>query len=202
MIAVVLLSFPSGVKMGDPARWRDPRTKAQFALWAQRLRSFGWAISDQGLEDQLWGASQRYLRVRSYVVAPFEPYGQVVPQFWGMFKAPSLTTTTIRIEVESGERPAFATVYESRSPEHTFLASTLDHNRMRKQIGRVGTDEVLFKAMSRWLAGRAFDAYPDAKRVRVSVLRRESPGPEARRAGLPVPERIQRKVVLRRDELP
>jgi hypothetical protein len=199
VIAVVALSFPSAAKMGDPKRWRDPRTQAQLALWGDRLRDFGWDISDQELEARLWTAAQSYLGARGAIVAPFEPYGRVVPQFWGMFKAPASSPSYIAIDVDEGG-PDWRTVHESRSPEHDYLAETLDHNRFRKQIGRVGSRPELFADVSRWLATRAFADFPAARRVRVRVVRRESPTPEARQAGTPIAERTESTLVFRRED--
>lgn len=187
--------------MGDPARWRDPRTQAQLALWGDRLRALGVDLENQELEAELWDLAQGYLRARAIVTAPFEPYGQLVPQFWGMFKAPSLSPSTIAIDVEEGEPAAWRVVYESRSEEHDHLARTLDHNRLRKHVGRVGYDDALFADLAVWLARRTFADFPEATRVRVRRVRHQSLPPEARRAGAPPSVRPHGERVFRREDL-
>jgi hypothetical protein len=200
VVAIVLMSLPGELKLGDPARWKDLRTQAQLKLWAGRLRGWGWEMSDEAFEARLWSLTQRYLGARQAIVTPFLPYGQVAPQGWGMFKAPPLEPSAIVIEVREKRSP-WRTLYASRSPEHAWQSRLLDHNRFRKQIGRVGGDPTLLRWVAHWLAKRVFDEFPEVTEVRVRVERITSLPPERVRAGEVPPRKTERQERVRRGML-
>jgi hypothetical protein len=197
ILAIMLLSFPGETKLGDPARWREPRTQAQIVLWAERLRGWGWQVSNEDFEAKLWGLTQRYLALRRAAITPVAPYAQLAPQGWGMFKAPPLEPSTITIEVREGRSP-WRPLYLARSDEHDWNSRLLDHNRFRKQIGRTSYDAALLRQMALWLARRAFDELPEVTDVRVRLVRITSLPPERRRAGEVPPRRTERQEHIRR----
>ncbi len=199
VLAIVLLSFPGSEKLGDPRAWKERRTQAQLALWGERLRGWGVSLSNEALEAELWQLAQGYLRARAAATEPFTHYAHFAPQSWGMFKAPPLAPSAIAVDVRTGA--GWRTVHESRSTEATYLASSLDNNRFRKQVGRAGRDPQLFGRLATWLARQALADFPDATAVRVRLLRLQSLPPARRRAGEVPPSRTERQRVFRRGEL-
>jgi len=198
--AVFVVSFPHS-KIADPKRWKLKRTQDEFALWAERLTQWGWAYTSAELEANLWKVAQSYLAVRHAVAAPFEPYTQLTDakQRWGMFRAPNRTPYALLIEVRESRK--WRTIYLSRSSEHVYLQSTLENNRFRKLLGRIGRDRRLFRRIATWVARRAFDDYPNASHVRARVLMYTSLKPEEVRAGKPRPQRTHRVRRFKRGQL-
>lgn len=158
----------------------------------------GWSLTAAELERRLWGITERYLSVRRWLALPFEPYADFagVAQTWGMFKAPPRELFSLSIEVR--EAGAWRAVYASRSSEHDYLRSKLDHNRLRKQVGRIDHDDQLFVDLSNWLATRVLLDHPEADAVRFLVEGHPSMAPEDVRTGsLAVKRVIKRRVVSR-----
>lgn len=192
VLAVLLLSLPSSRKLSDRARWKNQRTQREFALWAQRLKGWGVDTDAARFEKRLWSVSQQYLGLQRIVVIPFQSYDRLggMVQGWGMFRSPQRRPAVLRVEVFEAHR--WHTVYLSRSPEHTYLATQLDHNRIRKLVGRSGRNGRIFEELARWIVSKAATDFPHARKARVTLERFESLPREARHMG------HKRKLVLQR----
>src|SRR5690606_37774451 len=113
-------------------------------------------------------------------------------------KAPPRQVSALRIDMHDGR--AWVPLYRSRSDEHAYLRRELDHNRLRKQVGRLERDAGLFAAFSDWAARRTFADHPAAREVRVIVERHVSLSPAERRAGREPSRAVVRRRVVRRPQ--
>ncbi|MEQ1503273.1 MAG: hypothetical protein ABMB14_13635 [Myxococcota bacterium] len=171
--------------------WRQPTVQGEFAAWTARLNGFGIAITTPELEELLWAFAERYEGWRAVVLAPFDPYFLYCGtwQSWKMFVAPHRFPGRLEIEVDrgSGWEPA----YVARSREHAWMASWLDHDRFRAATFRYAWE--MYKTpraqFADWVAVQAREAFPDARRVRVSFVRYRTRSPEEVRAGTPAAEK-------------
>jgi len=186
--AIMLLALPSTARLRDRARWKDQRTQREITLWADRLQQWGFDTDPQRLEATLWETAQSYVSTRESLSRPLQPYVAVagVGQPWGMFRSPQRRPGELHVEIDEGE--GFRTIYVSRSREHAYLAEVFDHNRFRKLAGRSVRRKRLFDHIAVWVTGRAWQDFPRARRVRVTMMRFDSLSAERRRNG-EVPER-------------
>ncbi len=171
---MLVLSLPKGTKLADRRRWRSQRTQREFQLWAKRLHGWGVDTDAAKLETKLWSASQRYLTIQRALAAPFLGYDRAggMVQGWGMFRSPQRRPGVLRIEVFEAHH--WQTVYLSRSAEHTYLASELDHNRIRKLVGRSARNGHIFNDLAQWIVKRTANDFPRARKARVTLERFDS----------------------------
>jgi hypothetical protein len=184
VLAVVVLSLPAG-NIANPATWRTPGMKADLAAWAGRFRSAGLDTTPASFEASLWRLANRYLSLRERVVAPFALYGELsgAAQGWAMFASPQRHPAEVHVDIrEAGD---FRPLFRPRSDEHAWRRAELDHNRIRKYVGRFarGFERRDYDQLARWLAAQAARDFPAASQVRVRLYRYATLGPEEVRAG-------------------
>jgi hypothetical protein len=180
---LLVLSLPASHTMTDRRRWRSQRTQREFALWAERLRGLGLTIDASTLDAQLWSQAQRYAAVRARLAWGFEHYDRLggMSQGWGMFRSPQRRPGRLRLEV--WRDGAFQTVYLSRSDRYVYLRSQLDHNRIRKLVGRAARDAGVFNDLADWLGGTMARDFPNPSHARITLERFNSLPAERRAAG-------------------
>ena len=184
VLAVVLLGLPSGGVTSE-AQWRSKNVKSDFAGWADALRAVGVDVSEDELAERTRRVAERYVRVRAAVASPFEIYPKVTGarQGWAMFASPQRHPAELHVDILEGKR--WRPVFRSRSREHRWLATQLDHHRVRKLTGRFGRgfDRRVYDDLARYLSRRAFEDFADARRVRVRLYAWDALPPEEVRAG-------------------
>ncbi len=194
--AVVVLSLP-GSSMLDRARWRSENLKSDFAGWSSALSKVGVTIPPEELGVRVRGVAERYLRVRSLLVAPFGHYPRLsgANQGWAMFASPQRHPAEVHVDVlEAG---AWRPLFRPRDPAASWQSGPLTHHRMRKLMGRFAREyrDGVFSELAAFLASRAFSDVPAAERVRVRLYRYDSLPPERVQRG----ERPQGRYAERRE---
>jgi hypothetical protein len=189
-LAVLLLSFPSP-PAGNMQRsaWENPTVQNEFQLWSERLRGAGVNVTAAELDSELYAAAQRFLGVRTKVIAPFEPYATFAGarQNWQLFVAPQ--RYPIRIEISLREGGSWRTLYTSRSDEFTWRSSLFEHYRMRRVVlFTTWGDDRNFKMLSDWIAAQAARDFPNATDVSIRKLRYRTPTPTEALEGKTAPE--------------
>ena len=179
LTAIVLLASPSpGAGMRRSA-WKDPTVQSEFSAWTARFNAMGWQIDQHTLEDELWAFATAWERRRAVVVGPFETYARHAGagQSWRMFVAPHRFPTALHIDVQ--EDGVWRTVYQERSPEHTWLGPYLDHDRFRSAIFRFGWSHYVrsYQDFADWVAVQAARDFPNASAVRCRMYKVRSPSP-------------------------
>lgn len=184
VLAIVVLSLPAG-NIANPATWESPSLKADFASWAGRLRGLGVDTTPQSFQAAMWRLATRYLSLRGRVVAPFALYGELsgAAQGWAMFASPQRHPAEVHVDIR--EAGGFRPLFRPRSDEHAWRRQVLDHNRVRKYVGRFarGFDRRDYDQLARWLAVQAARDFPGARQVRVQLYRYSTLGPADVRAG-------------------
>lgn len=200
LIAVTLLAVPSPPEEFDPAELTDPSAQLENAEWTRLLNRWGIDVTQE--EFTAWSAAtaQKYLAVRSVVLAPFKPYVALcgVRQQWHMFGGPNLLVNRLTVEVRDngGRRP----IYVQRSSEYTWRRRQLDHEHFRslENHAMFTSHRDQFDRFSDWLATRALRDYPAADAARVVVVETRVGTPEQVRHEKPAPSRMKRTYLKRR----
>jgi hypothetical protein len=201
LLAVTLMALPAvGEGMFRPA-WKDPTVQEEFADWTARFNRCGIAVTQQQFEDGLWDTASAYESARGEALRPFGPYYDYCGtlQSWRMFAGPQRYPSRLCIDIEEGGD--WRSVYVKSDPEHAWLATQLDHYRMRPFIYRLSWYRHVpefpdFDNLARWVAARAARDFPEARRVRVRFFNFRTPSPEEVRAGEPVTGEFEPDVVI------
>ncbi|NVB39449.1 hypothetical protein G6O69_16525 [Pseudenhygromyxa sp. WMMC2535] len=179
ILAISLLALPDVSGARNRSAWRSATVQDELAAWSARLNDVGVALGPDELEAKAWDIMQAWARLRTALLAPFQPYADLVGarQRWRMFAAPNRAPARLRIAVKiDGE---WREVYEGQSEVHTWQAARFGTERIRVHIHRAswahrrGDNERLVQ----WIADEAARDFPAATQVRVSWLRARSPTP-------------------------
>jgi hypothetical protein len=194
VVAVTLKAIPAPAGATDRAAWKSPLAQEEFAAWADRLGSWGISVTPTELEEWLWDATGRFLDVRDRILAPFEPYYQFcgTGQGWRMFVGPNRYPTRLSIDIE--ELDTWQTIYAERAPHNAWRHSRLDHEHLRTAIFTMAffKEYKRFDEFADWIARRAGQAFPRARRVRVRLYEFRTLPPDEVRAGHTPPGKFVR----------
>jgi hypothetical protein len=185
VIVITLLALPAPEGGMDRNAWKNPTVQGELRAWTDSLNACGIDITQPELEDRLWHAANAYMNARGTVLGPLSPYCEYcgTDQSWRMFVAPHRYPTTLHIAIAEGG--AWRPAYVERDPRYTWLARQLDSYRFRSVAFRLGWPgyEGEFDRLAHWVARRAANDFPDAGRVRVSLVKSRTRSPEEVRAG-------------------
>ncbi len=187
LLAVTLMALPAPGEGMIREAWKDPTAQGEFAAWAAGLNQAGIAITPNELEERLWNAGEKYMRLRDRVLAPFADYYRLcgTTQSWRLFVGPHRYPSRLHIDVE--ENGQWRPVFVERDPHHDWLGHWLDHYRFRPIIYRFGWYQYLggndYERFAHWIATQAAPDFPEATRVRVRLCKFRTPTPEEVRAG-------------------
>ncbi|MCB9744657.1 MAG: hypothetical protein H6741_08565 [Alphaproteobacteria bacterium] len=180
LIGITLMSIPAPGGGMNRTLWKDPTVQGEFQVWTERFNAWGWDITSEDLEDELWDFAVAYMNARTQALAPFEPYYEYTgsTQTWRMFIAPHRFPARLEIDVE--EAGAWRTVYRARDPELDWLGRELDHDRMRAAIFRFPWPPYrgAYGSFVKWLGPQAARDFPEATRARVRFFKYRTPSPE------------------------
>jgi hypothetical protein len=180
LLGVVVLLLPGSARMNKPEVWKTPLNQAQFESWARALDGVGVSVSPERLEEFLWDAAQRYDAVRRPLLNAVYPVSRQlgVAQNWNMFSNPQTHPGRLHIEIDDGK--GFEPVYVSRSKIHRWRGRQLDHNRMRKVMGRIARsgEARTRQRFVEWMTGALRRDFPAADRARLRLFRWRTPAPE------------------------
>jgi len=189
VLAVVLVALPAPEGGMNRASWADPTVQAEFQAWADRLGALGLDLGPEEIEQQAWTLAQAWTKGRNVVLKPIRPYTRYLGtnQPWRMFVAPH--THPSRLHIELREAEGWRTIYIARDPTLDWRADQLGHDRARSALFRYAWPGYSrsWKQLSRWLAERAAEDFPQATHLRLRFARQQSPSPEEVRAGFEHP---------------
>ncbi len=191
LVAVTLMALPAVGEGMSRWAWQDPTVQEEFADWTARFNSWGIHVTQQQLEDGLFDTASAYESVRDQALAPFGRYYDWCGtyQSWRMFVGPHRYPSRLHIDVE--ENGTSRPIYVKSDPDHTWMASQLEHYRMRPFLYRLSWFRYVpafpdFDQLARWVAARAAHDFPEASRVRVRFFKFRTPSPDEVKAGQPV----------------
>ncbi len=188
MLAISLMAFPAPSGGMNRSAWKDPSVQAEFKAWRQRLAGWGYELTAEQFEEELWQVASTYMGARTAVLQPLNPYFMYAGtwQSWRMFVGPHTHPARLRVEVERDG--AWELVYEGRSWEHTWNSAIFDHDRMRSAVFRYAWARYArtYPRFVDWVAREAREDFPEATRVRVSFFKYRTRSPAEVRAGVPV----------------
>jgi hypothetical protein len=186
LVAITLMALPAPGGGMNRGAWKDPTVQDEFAAWAGRLGAIGVRLDSAQLQDHAWTFATGFMGARERVLAPFQLYYRYcgTSQSWRMFIAPHRYPSRLWISVERGG--VWAPVYVERDPTHTWKGGTLDQDRFRSIIFRVGWPQYgkTHDQFADWLAAAARVDFPDATRLKVAFWKQRSPTPAEARAGI------------------
>jgi len=194
LIAVILMAIPAPAGGMKKNAWADPTVQAEFAAWTARFNALGAGITQEEFEAQLWEFALGFMKVRTEVLKPFQPYYHWCGtwQTWRMFIAPHRYPAQLHIEVMEGSGGTdreWKTVYVARSSEHDWLKAQLDQERMRSAMFRYGWSSYrrTYGEFADWVARRAAVEFPEASLVRLRMWKQRTRSPEEVREGVEPP---------------
>ncbi len=186
LLAVIVLAIPDagGVALRRDA-WANPTVQAELEGWAERLTSWGMPIETPELEQRVYEIAQSWTQALHTLRTPLRPYRDVfgVRQTWRMFVAPHRHPGRLHIDIERDGQ--WRAIQIARSDQHDWRAPQLDHVRMRAMLFRYGWKRYRrrYDALTRWIATKAAQDFPEASRVRVRLFVYQTPSPSQVREG-------------------
>ncbi len=170
--------------------WADPTVQAEFAAWADR---FG--MEPKAFEEELWAFAEGYNRGYGRLLAPVRPYEALVgtEQSWKMFIAPHRFPTRLQIAgrqtgggTDGGD---WTVLFEEGSPDATWSAGILRHERLRASIFRWGWPayQAAWSRGCAAIARRVFADFDMFTQARCRFWKAPSPSPAQAASGV-VPE--------------
>lgn len=185
VFAITALALPSAGSGLNRKAWNNPTVQEEFAQWSERLGTLGIALPPDELQDVAYAFASSWNTVQSTAVAPFKPYYRHFGtyQSWRMFVAPHRYPARLHVDIDRGE--GWEPLYVARSEVHTWRRRQLDQDRLRSAIFRYGwRKNAAYTAFGRWLAARAAEDFPDARRMRTRFFVYKTLPPEQVRAGV------------------
>ena len=196
IVAVLLLSLPSSQRVLKRQAWERPSTQQAFGFIADHLHWLG-IDSKEDFERRLWRFVEGYVAVRDEIVRPFEYYPRLagVRQGWSVFSRPR--ERPVELEIAVDESHGFQPIYRPHSRKYDFWSRKLRQYRFRKVTGHLARrfNARVYNSLTKLLAKRALQAYPDTQRVRVRLYRYETlPAAELRAGEEPPGEHIHTRI--------
>jgi len=183
--AVTLMALPAPSRV-TAADLETPLFRDEVSRYAATVRGWGFDVTDRELADWMLRTTASVHRVRSTVLAPFQPYYTYcgTRQGWRMFVGPNMYPTRLYLEIQQADgrwRP----VYIERHAEHDWLSQRIDREAWRTVIYTVvyQGDWEEYRQIVAWLARRAAADFPQARRFRVRLYRFKTPTPAEVLAG-------------------
>lgn len=203
VFAVVVLALPRPHSVTNRRAYKSANAQSEFRQWSARLNRVGFETSPPELERDLWSFANRYAEVHRSATKPMEHYGDLAGtrQGWSMFASPQRHPAELHVEIRRDKE--WVTITRPRSGEHAWLRWKLDHNRVRKLLGRFARTFYpdRYRAFARWLATQAAHDHPDALLIRVRLVRYHSLPADRVRAGEVPQGRTEHPLVFVAEEL-
>lgn len=176
--AIFVMCLPAPYKMANKRSWKTAQARAEVAGWAKRLSSVGVNMTPEEFEEQMYGITLSYLKLRTRVNKPFRRYHRIseLRQGWAMFTYPQTHPGWLHVDLlKPGGK--YQPIYIQHSDEHEWRRTQFDNNRLRKLLGRVARrhhGHPAYIALSNWIARQAAKDFPDASHVRVRHFRQRT----------------------------
>ncbi|MEQ1568088.1 MAG: hypothetical protein ABMA64_20785 [Myxococcota bacterium] len=145
-----------------------------LALWHDALASVGVQVDRDALGAFAQDASRATSRLHRAMKVPFRPLFDLVGvnQAWALFASATTAPDRLVVEIERPGSPGWEKVLRRLDPCCTWLEPVIEYRRVRGVWdGQSGRMRPGYKGLARWLADRAFEAFPDATAVRVRLER-------------------------------
>lgn len=169
--------------------------------WVGILGAVGVEISRDELGQHVRAATAQIAKGHKLLKTPFKPLFDLVGanQAWALFSSASTRPDRLEVQVKREGSEEWQTLLRRLDPCCTWHEGQLEYRRIRGVWDGQG-DKMRpgYKGLSKWIAGRVFDELPDARSVRVRMLRGratypwEEPNPEVK----PALERIHHRAEI------
>jgi hypothetical protein len=168
---VYALPLPSSI---PEKRIREEGFQKDIDVWMAALGALGLSLPRARVERGVVDAANALHDVHTTLKAPFAPAMDLVGanQAWALFA--STTTSPDRLEVSmrvDGERE-WRVLLRRLDPCCTWREAALEYRRVRgvwdgqREAPRAG-----YKGLTKWIAAEVFSEFPEAREVRVRLLR-------------------------------
>jgi len=178
LLALGFLSLPGPGRLSNRGVWRSRHNQEQFALYSGWLSQVGLELTPREFEQKAWRLTRAFLDLRTKAVRPFELYATTAGfhQSWRMFSNPQTHPAAVQIQLDRGD--GYETIFESTSGG-TWRSDELTHHRIRKLFGRAARSrrQYLWVRFGEWVKMRIAKDFPDAHKLRLRQLRRDTPAP-------------------------
>jgi hypothetical protein len=144
-----------------------------LAVWRHGLAVVGIEVEDDQLRRFAIQGSAGLSRLHKVLKAPFKPAFDLVGanQAWALFASATTRPERLVVEIQRGSSTTWEPILRRLDPCCTWRESALEYRRIRGVWDGQDDDEQRpgYKGLTRWIARRAFEDYPDAQRVRVRL---------------------------------
>lgn len=168
---VYALPLPPAVSASE---LRAPLRARELAAWRDALAGLGIDLSVDALARFTVTWSRRTSALHEALKAPFAPMFSVTGtnQAWALFAAATTTPDRLVVAIDDGRGGGWRVVSRRLDPRYPWLADPLRYRRIRG-VWDAMPDRArpAYEGLTQWIARRAFDAFPEAARVRVTIER-------------------------------
>ena len=179
VIALVLLAhgiyalpLPPGV---SERRVAEAPFQRDLDPWLHLFALLHLPVDRPALQTFVVRSSSALHTLHTTLKAPFAPAMDLVGanQAWALFAATTVTPDRLEVAIRRGGSRKWEVVLRRLDPCCTWREPMLEYRRIRgvwdgmREAPRAG-----YKGLTKWIAARAFDDFPDATEVRVRLVRR------------------------------
>ncbi len=155
-------------------RIREPGFQEDIDVWMGIFDAVGLPVERGWFQDTVVDVSRQLHGLHVALKAPFAPAMDLVGanQAWALFA--STTTTPDRLEVSMRLRgeDGWRVLMRRLDPCCTYFEPQLAYRRVRGVWdGQRDAPRAGYKGLTKWLANRIFEEFPEAEHVRVRLLR-------------------------------
>lgn len=173
-----LSATPAPTRLGASHLGR-PDASEELDAWVSVLAAVGFEVPRDRLADATVVVVNTWVDARAVAIG--QPTRVLrrwlgIRQNWALFARPDTWPSALVVEVD-GPGGDWVPVYRSLDPDHALLAPQLRYRRIRGIYDVGDRPGAGYHNLTRWLAGEVFDARPEARRVRVRLVRSHTTRP-------------------------
>jgi hypothetical protein len=176
LIAVALLAHGIyALPIPEPVSNTDVKNEVRqrdIAVWREWMASVGLEVSLEQFERTLIDTTQALSKLHRTLKKPFKPAFDLVGanQAWALFASASTSPDRLVIEIDRGE--GWEPILRRLDPCCPWREPQLQYRRLRGVWdGQTKSMRAGYKGLTKWLAHKVFEEYPDAQRMRVYLER-------------------------------
>lgn len=163
---------PAPGKVVKKKAMSDPIALEELERWVDVFAWFGIERTPEEIADLTVTLSDEWRSWKRTLTKPMDPFTRMTAtqQGWGLFTYPDTHPYILEVQIR-GDEKKFKSVYVSLDPDLDFQYSVITFRRFRAMYSPGRRVPVTYQGMNKWLAKKAFDAYPEADRVRIRFKR-------------------------------
>lgn len=151
---------------------KDPIAMEELGRWVDLFAWFGVETTPEAISQWTVGLADNWKAGKRFIATPIRPFWTftATQQGWGLFTYPDTHPYEMEIQIRGNEME-YQTIFLSQDPDLDFQWALLTFRRFRGMYNPGRRAPKTYNGVTKFLAKRAFETYPDASRVRVRFRR-------------------------------